>query len=82
MEASESGSESENAPVLLSVAWLAAVLQRKQRDVQLKTPVQVTFMSFMLSGFTGFFVLRVWGDRCVSDKGHREVVCVTFKVVQ
>lgn len=58
VEASESGSERENAPVLLSVAWLAAALQRKQRAVQLKTPVQVTFM---LSGFTGFFVLSFGG---------------------
>lgn len=44
VEELESGRGRGSAPVLLSVAWPAAVFQKRQRDVQLTTPVQVTII--------------------------------------
>lgn len=52
---SESGAGRESAPALLGVAWLAAVFQKRQSNVQLTTPVQSTEAG--LAGLAGLTVL-------------------------
>ena len=55
VEGAESGRGRDSAPVLLSVAWPVAVLQRRQTTVQHTRLVQVTCLSVCLSVWS-FFV--------------------------